>query len=98
MKIRVGGHSANALLDMISSRGIELNDHAKRYMNDLRYSVSVVSTSVEIKFVTAAELGFENGSTLKEIQASSAWSPAPSIPRCICVCPLPIRKRPRARF
>ena len=72
MKIRVGGHSANALLDMISSRGIELNDHAKRYMNDLRYNVSVVCTSVEIQFVTAAELGFANGGTLKEIQAAAS--------------------------
>ena len=72
MKIRVGGHSANALLDMIHNRGIELNDHAKRYINDMRYSVSVVSSVVDVKFVTAAELGFEEGGTLKDITAAAS--------------------------
>ena len=72
MKIKVGGHSANALRDMLSNRGIELNDFATRYMNDLRYSVSVISTEIDIKFVTVEELGFAEGGTFNDIKAAAA--------------------------
>lgn len=72
MKIKVGGHSAKALLDMVGTYGIELNDFAKKYLNDLRYFVTVVSTEIEIRFVTAEELGFPEGGTLNEMTAAAA--------------------------
>lgn len=72
MKLRIGGHSANALLDRLQALNIELNDFAKKYISDLRYSVTSVSMLLEIKFITAEELGFTNGGTLKEIQAAAS--------------------------
>lgn len=72
MKLRIGGHSANALLDRLQSSGVELNDFARRYISDLRYSVTVVATTLEIKFITAEELGFTEGATLNEIQAAAS--------------------------
>ena len=72
MKLRIGGHSANALLDRLQSTGVELNDFAKKYISDLRYSVTSVSTPLEIRFITAEELGFSEGATLNEIFAAAA--------------------------
>jgi len=72
MKLRIGGHSANALLDRLQSLKVELNDFAKKYINDLKYSVTSVSTTLEIRFVTAEELGFTEGGTLKDIQAAAS--------------------------
>ncbi|MBQ4088419.1 MAG: hypothetical protein IJC56_00875 [Clostridia bacterium] len=72
MKLVIGGHSANALLDRLQNNGVELNDFAKRYINDLKYSVTSVSTTLEIKFITAEELGFAEGGTLNDIQAAAA--------------------------
>jgi len=72
MKLKIGGHSASALLDKLQNNGIELNDFARKYINDLRYGVTVVSTELEIKFVTVEELGLTEGGTLKEIFAAAA--------------------------
>ena len=72
MKLRIGGHSTNALLDRLQSLGVEMNDFAHKYINDLRYSVTSVATTVDIRFITAEELGFTEGGTLKEIQAAAS--------------------------
>ena len=72
MKLRIGGHSSNALLDRLQSLKIELNDFAEKYIRALRYSVTSVSTVLEIEFITAEELGFSEGGTLKEIQLAAS--------------------------
>ncbi len=72
MKLRIGGHSASALLEMLQNNGVELNDFALKYISDLKYSATVVSTSLEIKFISVGELGLTEGGTLKDIFAAAS--------------------------
>lgn len=66
-RIEVGGLSKETLMEMMKNQSINLNEYAYRLFEDVRFTTSKGTYSVDTVERTVMDLGFSEGATLSQI-------------------------------
>ena len=68
--IEIGGNSKQDLIKEIESKGMKVSDWAKEILRKAKFE-HLIKQNIDLVKMSVAELGFENGATLKEIYSKA---------------------------
>ena len=89
--ITLGGLDKSALLERLEAQGVQINEIGRSLFQDRRFTTEPMPGTVEVVFVTVADLGLTHGGVYAQV-AERARA------RGLCLCPLELAAHLRLQW